>query len=591
MLLQQRKLRFEASLIFLTILITATLFVVWFSVRLVHSAKQNIISSMEIELARLERSFTDKVDHTFSIINSINSKIAEDPYNKNHIKNILTVYRNNPSLTNTFSWTLFSWLDSQHHLIVDGKYGIVANPIDLSIRDYVQLTEKENETFHLGTPVIGETSGKWMIPGGVGITDINGNYLGATTIGFEIESMAKILHNVVENPHVNFRLYGKNGAPILHGSFKSFDANKSSEDSVQDMELEKIINDINTENSKRFSSIALFQNRHAFIAKKIESYPYIFIVNYDKNSMMKELLYVASSRLSEIFSILFAVITLLVLIYREIKQTKRLLRMKLIAERANNSKTEFLIKATHEFKNFVFGIQGCAEIIKDDLRRLGELLKKEHNPKKSHYLRDVETDLELTRNIIDASHDIDHFINDLIELNRYKDNELRIRASMSPVNIGQIINGVITSLKKRAKNADIILISEVAKDLHKLPNLDPKRLKQIINGLITNSIKHGKSGTVIVVSATNIKDEKILKNIYELHGIKKSKAIEILIKDQNADISQHEIRSILQSIKSLKKLDIFATRLPTIKYLIEKQGGIFEIKPGKNDGNEVKIIF
>jgi hypothetical protein len=67
---------------------------------------------------------------------------------------------------------------------------------------------------------------------------------------------------------------------------------------------------------------------------------------------------------------LFALIILLILIYREKKQGHKILELTQSAESAQEAKAEFLTQSVSEFKNFVFGIHGSAEIIKGDLKDL-----------------------------------------------------------------------------------------------------------------------------------------------------------------------------------------------------------------------------
>ena len=588
----EQKLKFEVAPIFTTIFFVSILLLTWFIIRLVNSTKEKIVSEMEIEMARLERSFSEKADQTFSIITNIITQISQNPQDKNHINKILSDYRNNQILTGAFSWTVFSWSNEDYQIIVDSKYGVMKEPFDLSTRDYLPLTELEPNKFHLGTPVIGSTSKKWMIPGGVGLADKNGKYIGAITMGFEIPVMAQLLYKVIQNPDVNFMLFSKSGNPVLEGNFKSYGPVAIDEASSYSLEIEKIINKINSGSNKKIYNISLFGKRQAFLAKKINGYPYIFILSYDKEAITKELLYVAFTRLNEIFSILFALLILLLLIYRERQQAKHIFELKKEAEIANSTKTEFLIKTTHEFKNFVFGIHGCAEIIKNDLRRMLDNMRKEQDPKNHHHMSELEADLELSRNIIQASNDIDNFLNHLLVINHSKDSDFNIKRSPHPINIAQIIELSITSLKKRAKISEVILLKKISKDLHKISNLDPRRIKQIITSLIAIAIKNSKVGDVVQISAHNIHDPKILENIYNTHGLKKSKAIEITIKDHGPASGEHEMMHILRSTKHSKKDDISSqTKIPAIKYLIEKQGGIFEIKSLKNHGSEIKIIL
>ena len=124
----------------------------WFTIQLTQLVKNKIQSDLEIEMARMERSFSDKIDHTYSIIKNINYQISENPHSKKHINEILKRYCDNNDLTN-LSWTIFSWSDDKYQFTVDAKYGIISNPANFSVenRDYIPLTKKEPNKFHIGT--------------------------------------------------------------------------------------------------------------------------------------------------------------------------------------------------------------------------------------------------------------------------------------------------------------------------------------------------------------------------------------------------------------------------------------------------------
>lgn len=565
------------------------LFLAWFSYRLINSTKQKIVNDMELELARIERNLFDNIEYTDSIISAINSNIKQDPRNKQHIFNILKTYRDNYKFNKTLSWTIFSWVDEKGQLVVDAKYGILKEPIDAMKNGNTPKLGKEPNVLHIGRPIIGETSKKRIIPLGIGIRDDSGNYLGATTIGFEIDSLAHILYSVMKNPDINFKLIGENNEILIDGNFKDFSTTlepKNNENLIKDL------NYLSDKNLNKMERVAVINNPQAILIKKSETYPYIFVLEYNKDSITKELFQTILERISEAVSIIFSFLVLLFLIYREIKQTQKSLRLKMIAKRANQSKLEFLVKSAHEFKNFIFGIQGCAEVIRDDLKKLQKAAQKNEAYKKLLQNHNLETDIDFARDIIEASHDLNSFINELVDVDYDKEHELQINPSATPVDVEQIIKNCIKSLEKRANNSEVDLVSDIEEKLHKISKIDDKILKQLLTNLISNSIKHSKINGLVAVTARNIDDRETLENIYKIHGIKKEKAVEIIIRSQGFSINQKEIKAPLKNKeKNLNRAEIFATQLPTIKHLIAKQGGIFEIKSDSNLGNEFRIIL
>jgi len=581
--------------IFFAALSVVCLILSCFAIHLINATSDKIKSDLELESARIERDFVDKIDHTFSIIKSINLQIEENPTNKNHINEILKRYRSHPSLSDTFSWTLFSWSDENYQIIVDSKYGIMKEPVDFSTQDYVPMTEKNPWQFNLGTPVIGVTSHKWMIPGGVGITNQKGEYLGATTIGFEIETLAKSFHEIIQNPDVKFELFGKNEVGILYSDTKSYGVYKSNDDSSYNPKIGKILDEINSLKSDNVFDISLITNRHAFLAKRVTDYPYIMLLQYDSSAIIANFWKIVLSKMLGISLVTLGLAVLLFLIYHERRQAQKILILKREAELAHEAKAEFLTHSIHEFRNFVFGIQGCAEIVKNDLRSLISKLKKVKTFEKEE-IDELETDFDLSCDIIESSHELNDFINDLTDLNQAENGEFKINKSNKAVHVARIIKQSIKLLDKRAKNSDITLVNKVEEDLHEIPDLDPRRIKQIMLNLISNAIKHSQENGKIEISAQNITNRKELEKLNDEIGTARSKRIEIIVKDYGFGMSENELRAVMQKYQAIDnittgRIDALGLGLPIVKYLVEKQKGLLEIKSEKNRGTKIKVIF
>ncbi|MES2962214.1 MAG: ATP-binding protein [Pseudomonadota bacterium] len=584
--ISKSEIKLNIAQIFVATLIITGLMLTWFIIQLTQSVKNKIQSDLEIEMARMERSFTDKIDHTSSIIKNINYQIAENPRSKKHIDEILKRYRDSSGLTN-LSWTIFSWSDDKFQFTVDAKYGIISNPENFSVanRDYIPLTKKEPGKFHLGTPIIGLTSKKWMIPGGVGLNDKSGKYLGAISIGFEVERIAKSLHQIIQNPDVKFNLFGKNEMPILYGDVKSYGVDQLANDNNYDVESNHILDQINSSPNDKVFEMTVLKNGHAFLAKKIADYPYALVLKYDGatvNSIIGELII---GQALEILSISFGLIILLFSIYREKQQTQKILELKSMAEQANEAKSEFLAQSVHEFKNFVFGIQGCAEIIKSDLKNLIHKIENSSTDQAKN-LHELKIDFELSLDIIDSANELTDFINDLIDLNQAESGEFKINKSPNPTNIANILKQSVKLMQKRAKKSNILIITKIEENLYQPLFLDQRRVKQVVINLISNAVKYSPQETIVEVFAKTIDDEK---------GIK-PKRVEMIFCDHGFGMTEEEVEISLQKYKTIEnanrgKVDSMGLGLPIVKYLVEKQGGTLEIKSEKNLGTTIRVVF
>jgi hypothetical protein len=418
---------------------------------------------MEMESTRLERELTDRIEHTFAIIKNINSQIAKNPQSKKHINEILTKFRSSPELSDTFAWTIFSWADATNKITVDSEYGIMKQPFDLSDRDYIPLTKSAPQQFQLGKPVFGSTSKKWMIPGGVGAVDENGEYLGALTIGFEINALARSLHKAIQNYNIAFELMDEKGKPILFASNSSFGvANQSG---AQNPLIREMLAKTTTAS---VSDINLLQKKHGFLTKKLGQFPYFLVLKYDKKAIGNEMWQDLISRSVEIFSLFLISAILLILIYKkEQKQRQKLLALKQLVEKTNEAKTEFIEESSKKFRNFILKIQSSAQLIKKGL---------EKESKK-------EKELNLSREIIDSSLELEDFIDDMIALNQNENTTQKTNDNDRENDILKIVKGSVKLLETMADNSNKKLVNKIENTLHELSEIEPQRVKQIIINL------------------------------------------------------------------------------------------------------------
>lgn len=459
---------FEGSLvIFLTSALAALALIIWFCFHLVAIEKHKIQTALEIESTRLERAFDDRIDHTFALIQNINLQIAKNPQSKEHVNAVLEKFRTTPELSDTFSWTIFSWSNTQNKIIVDANYGIIKQPFDLSGRDYMPLTKNQPQKFHLGEPVLGSTSKTWMIPGGVGAVDKNGNYIGATTIGFAIDALSRSLHKALQNQNVSFELFDAQNRAVLHANHCSFGASNMIK--TEDVLREKLRSDAQKNEFRISSDIKIFGNTHAIVLKEFGNFPYFAVLTYDKKELRNQVWKGLVSRLVEIILLFFITAILLTFIYKkERAQKERLLKLKRLIEKTNEAKNEFIFESAQKFKSFAYKIQGNAQTIRRDLE--GD----------EKFVRDVN----LSSSIIQSSEELAEFIDNMIELSKKEAIEFSIDANDNQADMLRIVKRSVKLLEAIADSSNITLIKKIEEVLHQLSEMDPKKVKQIIINLM-----------------------------------------------------------------------------------------------------------
>lgn len=275
--------------------------------------EDKITESLESEIIAIENTIYDKLDHTKNIMNSMILMIKERPYDKKHANEVLKIYKNNPYFIDDFSWTLFSWTNNRFKIIVDGKYGIMKKPYDLSNRDYVDATKENPGELILGTPVIGSTSYKWMIPGGVGAR-LKGKFLGTMTIGFEIEVLANLIQKSISNSDSSFVLLYEDGKPILRAESIRYSSYRNLDRDVNDSILTAVC-DLSDTNYDQLISVNLARGEvKALLIHKSHKYPFILALKYDEAKIWAKLLesYISKVKIMVLFLMLLTSIVLAV---------------------------------------------------------------------------------------------------------------------------------------------------------------------------------------------------------------------------------------------------------------------------------------
>lgn len=480
-------------------------------------------------------------------------EIAKNPQDKNYIKKVLEKYKSDVSVNQIFSWTIFSWSDQNSQITVDGEYGIMQNPFDLSKRDYVPESMLHPGQMFLGKPVGGSTSKKWMIPGGVSIVDKNQKLAGTITIGFEIKNLAKIIQEVIKNENVNIELIYND----YNNQFAVFNIDKS---------FIKIFSEKEISSDKK----AIFDyDNQITLKRKLQNYPYEIILTYDKKAVSSILWEIIYSRLIEIIIVILFSLIFLVIIYRSEEEKRQKIAFLMQREVINKAKNEFILQVGHELRNFVSAIIVLSEIIKEDLKN-----------KKSLDNEIVKEEIDHLDHINDISQELMSFVTDLVDLNKPEDGKFEVNRLAIKTDFEDMVDRSIRILKSKINSKNIIINTNFADNLISISNLDQRRIKQILVSIIGNAIKY---------SSKDSKVDIVVKNLDQ-------KSIEIIIKDCGIGMDESEIKKALATYNFAEygannETDSIELKLPLVRFLIEKQNGTIEIKSAKNYGTEVKIMF
>lgn len=171
---------------------------------------------------------------------------------------------------------------------------------------------------------------------------------------------------------------------------------------------------------------------------------------------------------------------------QEQKNNQQLRQAMLMAEHANDMKTEFLSNLSHDMRtplNAVLGYTGFAmqsdnpEEIKDYLRKIAK-----------------SGNLLLT------------LINDTLDLSKIESGKITLKPEI--IGCGEAISRVVASIRPEAEKKNIRFVIDNSRAVMATINIDVLRVQEIFNNLLSNAVKFTSSGGTITLIIECVKLEK-----------------------------------------------------------------------------------
>ena len=230
---------------------------------------------------------------------------------------------------------------------------------------------------------------------------------------------------------------------------------------------------------------------------------------------------------------------------------RKLREAKLVAEKANYAKSEFITRLAHELKTPLNAIHGFAQLI------------------------EVETDsaniLESCTFILNAARHQEDLINEVTNLAQIEAGIIDI--NLSEVELAEIIKEAFSLTMPMANKFNVNLNFPRKRDVLYTLTADHKRLKQIFLNLLSNAIKYNKLNGEV-----NILVKPLSKG-----------RIKIGVADMGQGIAKKDVPKLFESFNRLgaEKSDIEGTGigLPITKKIIELMGGKLEVESIEGKGS------
>ena len=605
-------------------------------------SKQAMISTTN----KIDQQITESLSYLENISNFVANQIIK--YGNSKKENIASILTNTrPKINDNgydfFTWTLFDFVDANNYVVASSTHGLIANPILVTNEERSWIYEARQKPWKLLSSKvdIGIISGEQIIPFGFGITDKE-KFLGTISFGVNVEKLQRKLELLSSISYVKFIVFDdKNSVLVASENFNKEQIFEIA-DGFEKLDKSLLKSGFIEINNQTFyyqpSSLHSFTiltgvNKKMFLSElRINFLPHFFNTLYLTIFFLILLFFFRTRLLNPVIQLSnsareisqgntnvyvpHAEISEIDLLAESIEQVREFVEKqaqgKMLAEKANFNKTEFLASTAHELKNIVAGIIGLAEVVKINFSE-----KAESNDK-NFSAPEILENQSFLEDIVKLGEELSEFIHDIIDVNQAQTGDFKIEEH-SLVDMKEIVMRSVKLLKIRAIKSQKQIVSHFIKKDDEdfiVNNIDPRRIKQVLVNLISNSIKYADEQTVIEVKLEKLNAgasetlqisilDSIKQNPHINHErktylqsiIKKSRPkIMISIKDYGCGMNENEIKIALEKYGRIemaqsKFIDSTGLGLPLVKDLVEMQGGMMVISSEKNVGTEVKVFL
>ena len=248
------------------------------------------------------------------------------------------------------------------------------------------------------------------------------------------------------------------------------------------------------------------------------------------------------------------------------KYKAELLKSAKKAEAANEAKTEFLQRMSHDIRTPINGICGMIDVAE-------------------HYADDMEKQTECRAKIKETSHLLLELINEVLDMSKLESGEVVLEEI--PFNLNNISKEIFVVIEQIATEQNIRIVWEKKEITHWNLIGSPGYVKRIMMNILSNAVKYNKENGYIYISCQEFTSEQegrvMIEFICRDTGIGMTK-----------DFQKHLFEPFAQEhTGSRTKFSGTGLGMPITKKLIEKMGGTitFESKKGEGTTFVIKIPF
>ena len=248
------------------------------------------------------------------------------------------------------------------------------------------------------------------------------------------------------------------------------------------------------------------------------------------------------------------------------KYKAELLRAAKKAEAANEAKTEFLQRMSHDIRTPINGICGMIDVA-------------------DHYAEDMKKQTECRAKIKEASHLLLELINEVLDMSKLESDEVILEEI--PFNLNSISEEILGVIEQMATEQNIRILWEEKEVTHWNLIGSPVHVKRILKNILSNAVKYNKENGYVYISCREIPSEQTAMT-----------TLEFVCRDTGIGMTEAFQKRIFEPFAqehagSRTKFAGTGLGMPITKKLVEKMGGTisFESKEGIGTTFLIRIPF
>ena len=232
------------------------------------------------------------------------------------------------------------------------------------------------------------------------------------------------------------------------------------------------------------------------------------------------------------------------------------------AEAANEAKTEFLQRMSHDIRTPINGICGMIDMAE-------------------HYADDMEKQTEYRAKIKEASNLLLELVNDVLDMSKLESGEVVLEES--PFNLNKIFEEVLVVIEQIAAEQNIRIVWEKKEIKHCDLIGSPRYVKRVMMNILSNAVKYNGENGQIYISCREIPSEQ-----------PEMTTMEFVCRDTGIGMTDEFQKHIFEPFAqehtgSRTKFAGTGLGMPITKKLVEKMGGTITFESEKSVGTTFVI--